>query len=252
MAKGFKHGAGGGGTALNFKVVGNPQPESAKGNTIWVNTDVPIGAWYFAATQPENLIEGDVWFSVGTISPVEFNALKKNGIQVYPLKARQYINGAWVDVTAMIYQGGAWVKMWDGELFDNGNQYEYITGGWWQNKDLGWTDTYCKNTGTVTISDSLTLASSANVGSAVSTKKPIDLTGYSSINIDIASNNGEFGLIVHDNLTGGLHTSQLADVNLTGTGVKSLDVSAIDGSHYITMMTYNGRTTSISKVWLER
>ena len=60
MAKGFKHGAGGGGTALNFKVVGNPQPESAKGNTIWVNTDVPIGAWYFAATQPENLIEGRV------------------------------------------------------------------------------------------------------------------------------------------------------------------------------------------------
>ena len=40
------------GTSLNFKVVGNPQPETAKENTIWFNTDVKITGWNFAATQP--------------------------------------------------------------------------------------------------------------------------------------------------------------------------------------------------------
>jgi hypothetical protein len=51
MAKGFKHGAGGG-SSLNFKVIGNPKPETAKENTIWVDTDTPITSWDFSATQP--------------------------------------------------------------------------------------------------------------------------------------------------------------------------------------------------------
>ena len=42
----------GGGTSLNFKVVGNPQPSSPKENTIWVDTDTPIPSWEFSATQP--------------------------------------------------------------------------------------------------------------------------------------------------------------------------------------------------------
>lgn len=107
MAKGFKAGVGGG-VALNFKVVGNPQPEAPRENTIWVNTDVPIGVWYFSATQPENMAEGEVWFRTGTSSSTAFNALKKQNIMVYPLQAQQYINGALVDVTAKIYQDGAW------------------------------------------------------------------------------------------------------------------------------------------------
>lgn len=48
MAKGFKHGAGGG-NPLNFKVVGNPQPNNPKENTIWIDTDVPITGWQFSA-----------------------------------------------------------------------------------------------------------------------------------------------------------------------------------------------------------
>lgn len=100
---------GGGGAPLNFKVVGNPQPTNPKENTIWLNTDVPIGRWYFSATQPEGLNAGDVWFFIGVSSPVAFNALKKNGVMVYPISAKQYIDGAWIAVTAQIYQGGEWV-----------------------------------------------------------------------------------------------------------------------------------------------
>ena len=53
--------------------------------------------------------EGTVWIQTGTTSPVEFNALKKNGIQVYPMSANQYVNGAWVAKNARTYQGGTWV-----------------------------------------------------------------------------------------------------------------------------------------------
>lgn len=98
-----------GGTSLNFKVVKNPQPANPSENTIWVNTDQKITSWIFSATELQSPSEGSVWFKTGTSSPVAFNALKKNGIQVYPLSAKQYISGAWVDKTAKSYQGGAWL-----------------------------------------------------------------------------------------------------------------------------------------------
>ena len=100
----------GGGAPLNFKVVPNPQPDTAKENTIWVDTD-RINNYYFSATQPEGMVDYDVWFPVGTSSTVEFNALKKGGIQVYPLSAQQMVSGVLKDVTAKSYQGGVW-KEW--------------------------------------------------------------------------------------------------------------------------------------------
>lgn len=117
MATG-KTNAGGGGAALNFKVVPNPQPSVAKENTIWVDTD-RINNYYFSATQPEGMVDYDVWFPVGTSSPVEFNALKKNGIQVYPMAAKQYVSGVCRDVVAKIYQGWEWVD-WATYLFKAG------------------------------------------------------------------------------------------------------------------------------------
>lgn len=252
MAKGFKHGGSGGGASLNFKVVGNPQPEAPSENTIWLNTDVPIGAWYFAATQPENMAEGDVWFPVDTASPVEFNALKKNGIQVYPISAKQYVGDAWTTKVSEINQGGAWVKMWDGELFDNGNQYEYITGGWWQNEDLKWSSSSYPNTGTVEISDFIELDAGTK-GAAATTKEKIALTEYNAIEVNVDTVKTGYAIIVHDNVSGSVHDdNDLASANLTGTGVQSLDISGIEGSHYITLMCYNGRSVKASKVRLVR
>lgn len=115
-------GFGGGSNPLNFKVVGNPQPENPKENTIWVNTDVPITGWIFSATEPEAPVEGMVWFTTGTASTAEFNALKKNGLMVYPVSAKQYISGAWVVKDAQIYKAGQW-KKFRMYLYDNGIEY---------------------------------------------------------------------------------------------------------------------------------
>ena len=120
MAKGFKHGAGGGGAPLNFKVVGNPQPVSPKENTIWVNTDAEITGWIFSAVEPTEPTEGIVWFPAGTSQTlIRFNALKKNGIMVYPRSAKQYVSGAWAEVTAKIWQNDEWAN-WARYLFQSG------------------------------------------------------------------------------------------------------------------------------------
>lgn len=112
MAKGFKCGASGG--AINFTVKAYPSEvelnnSTASENTIGVVTTNPITGWYFDSERPENMTEGEVWFCTGKSSDGEFNALKKNGIQVYPVSAKQSVSGALVDVKAKTYQSGEWV-----------------------------------------------------------------------------------------------------------------------------------------------
>jgi hypothetical protein len=85
----------GGGAPLNFKVVGGTtEPLILKENTIWIDTDSEISSWIFSAKEPTNFTEGMVWFFMSTTSSgiVEFNALKKNGIQIFPVSAKQYLH----------------------------------------------------------------------------------------------------------------------------------------------------------------
>ena len=111
---------GGGGGGLNFQVVGGTTaPSNPKENTIWINTTEKITSWIFSATEPQNPIPGMVWIRTGVSSPAEFNALKKNGIQVYPISAKQYVSGAWVNVTVKIYQDAvmnAKTILWNGPM----------------------------------------------------------------------------------------------------------------------------------------
>ena len=112
MGYGYKHGTGGGSAGLNFKVVGGlTQPAHPSENTIWINTAINITSWIFSAMEPENMVEGMVWISTGRSSSVAFNALKKNGIEVYPLFAKQWNGGGKTDVQAKIYQRGEWADL---------------------------------------------------------------------------------------------------------------------------------------------
>lgn len=114
-------GAGGGG--LNFSVVGgSAQPGNPKENTIWVNTDTDITGWAFSATEPDSPVEGMVWIATGASSNADFNAIKKNCVQVYPFSAKQYISGAWVGNEAKIFQNGEWISLFNSEIYKNGMQ----------------------------------------------------------------------------------------------------------------------------------
>ena len=126
---------GGGSGGLNFKVVAYVSEESLladtpKENTIGVITTVKITDWVFAAQEPDEPNEGTIWIETGQSSDVEFNALKKNSILVYPVSIKQYISGVWETKSAQSYQNAAWHSWWSGELYVLGNEFEDITGGW--------------------------------------------------------------------------------------------------------------------------
>ena len=128
---------GGGGGGLNFRVIGGTSvPSNPKDNDIWVNTKYKITGYIFSVTEPEKYEEGIVWFPTGKTGQVEFNALKKNTIQIYPLSANQYINGVWNDVTAMSYQNGEWsewirtIYVFENGAASAGNVECYKTGQW--------------------------------------------------------------------------------------------------------------------------
>ena len=169
----------GGGAALNFTVIPNPKPETAKENTIWVDTD-SITSWVFSATAPENPKDGMVWFCVGSSSTAAFNALKKNNVMVYPLFANQYVSGAWVIKTAETYQGDAWVD-WVKEaiIVENGvisAEYGFGTNVV-SNSDYN---------GTITQKDGYFLLQSKSSYSTIRcTDKKVNLTGIKSIELDV-------------------------------------------------------------------
>lgn len=107
---------GGGGASLNFDVKAYATEEALLAATpsegaIGVITENEITAWVISPVQPASLLDGAVWISTGTSSAVAFNALKsaKQAIHIYPIAAKQYISGAWVDLTAKSYQSGEWV-----------------------------------------------------------------------------------------------------------------------------------------------
>ena len=129
------------GAELNFEVVGGTSmPSSPSENTIWVNTNTEITSWIFSVTEPTGS-SGMVWISIGTTSPTKFNALEQNNITVYPLSAKQYIGGTWVNKTAKSYQSNKWVE-WlpEGALYYHGDTCDDKTGGWQQTGWDGWVD----------------------------------------------------------------------------------------------------------------
>jgi len=105
-------GGGGGGGGLNFQIIGGTTaPSNPKENMIWVDTDAKITSYAFSATEPTEPTDGMVWIYTEMSSGAEFNALKKNSIQVYPISVNQYISGAWEEKPSSLYQNGGWVKL---------------------------------------------------------------------------------------------------------------------------------------------
>lgn len=242
MAKGFKHGTGGG-TSLNFKVVGNPQPENPKENTIWIDTDTPVDGWMLGAAQPENPTEGMVWISTGTSSSVPFNALKKNGITVYPLSAKQYVGGAWVDKTAQIYKSGVWVDFVT-YLFANGDECKQITGGWYIAINTSPNNaTYSNSNGHL----NLKLTISYNI--TASTKNTIDLTDVDTIVVKATTVTGSYVALKVKNDASGGTSATLVSANIA-PGENKIDVSQITGSYYVAFEVSAGEL-SVSEVHLE-
>jgi hypothetical protein len=251
MAKGFKHGAGG--TSLNFKVISNPKPETATENTIWVDTD-RINNYYFSATQPENMVEYDVWFSVDITRSVEFNALKKNGIHVFPGLAKQYIGGVLIGKVASIYQNGEWIQ------FSADRYYLFKSG----EGALVSIKTYRETSAKVSVTtDSISTSASSdgNCYASIRTEAKIDLSQYIKMCLQYTAATPEWG----GNIIGVTSTAFTKGDAQPNNGVSYaattaigqatnvtkavLDISAINDSLYCAF--YYCGTLNVTEWWLE-
>ena len=254
--------SGGAGGGLNFKVVGSAtEPVSPSENMIWVNTSTPITGWTFSATKPEAPADGQdgpVWIQTSAASTVEFNALKKNGIQIYPISAKQHVGGAWVDVTAKSYQNGAWVDWWDGHsLFFYGNEMDAATGGWIV------TPAYWSKSGdgskpadmipSVNSRGGYTLKHGIASGGAIwHTKNKIDTSKISTIKFVGSMTSGSHtGMALYENIE---FCSKHIVAELKGVlsqGTHTLTVPSDCGDCYVGFYVYNNQTINVDEVIME-
>lgn len=230
---------GGGGAALNFKVLAYATEEALLAatpaeNTIGIITETPITSWIFSATEPSPAAAGMVWISIGTSSSVEFNALKKNGLQVYPISAKQYVGGAWVDKVAKSYQGGEWV-VWLIYLYKAPEEYTELTGGWtrdgftWGSMGIG---TVTKTDGGMTVK-----GVQGSSYAVVVTAKKIDVSELNTLYIRASGNSTvEVRLTTATNLADyaeGFYAKYTVPI-LNGLATLSLD--GVTGNFYIALV----------------
>jgi hypothetical protein len=185
---------------------------------------------------------------------------------VYPLSAKQFVNGVWVDVECKSYQGGKWVDWWDGELFYKNNQYEDITGGWksgWTGSDGhvagGWRE------GSISFTDEGMNLSVETPGILLAThERKIDLTKYQQIKIEMASLAGNNNAIwcgpvistsntIQDNPAGEMSAPNkhfIAKASFTHSNTHVLDISGITGEYYVGIFLYarNAISAVVTKI----
>lgn len=248
----------GGGNPLNFKVVGGAtEPSNPKENTIWVNTDKEITGWHFASAQPDDMKNGEVLFSAGTSSPVEFNSLKKNNVTVYPMSAKQMVSGTLKDVTAKSWQGGKWVD-WFTYLLSGANTFDSITGGWQVRKH---TDGYTIGSATFN-NDGATLNTANGQAVSIMTKNKISLSDIEKIVIIVSNAQ----ITLPDTFCLYFSTEPLANVNKTGNQAASFVLTQgenniqipgglVNGQYYVSIGFYvystGAQTATIKDVYLQ-
>nr|DAF68054.1 MAG TPA: hypothetical protein [Caudoviricetes sp.] len=232
MGQCFLYGTGGGGSGVRV-VIKAEAPAYPRENTVWVKSDIAGKKYVFAEAEPEAAEEGMLWLSVtgkGIITA-----------------ASVYSGGKWVLVDAYMFIGGQWVPIassWDGVLFENGNQYEDITGGWY---------VYGKNSTSVTPN----LSAATGTGNAtIRTNNKIDVTNYKTLYFTGSGSGGSAGetwgatCYIKDTVDA---AASVAKLEFQKNNTYQIDVTAITGEYYIIFDAggTDWQQINLSKVWLE-
>ena len=240
---------------LNYSVVGGlTKPASPSKNTIWVETDVPITSYVFKSVQPYSPQKGMIWFETGIKSSIAFNELLINNIESNEVKivnAFQYINNFWEIIPCKIYQNNIWIECWNGELYQEGNFYEGITGGWIPYGNNGvviFNDTNIK----VAITDT-----SVNGDTYVRTNNTIDLTDYSILKINVIdaaiATNSDIDLVITQQTSDFVNAAYVSRIALPSPATYSISIDNLNGNYYIGVVGewLNPCHATFNKIWLE-
>lgn len=267
MADAFIVRRGGGGAGLNFSVVGGTTQPTGKENLIWVNTSTAITSWEFSATEPTAPAEGMVWFVTGTSATTPINAVKKNGIWIYPTSVYQYIGGTWVDKTAKTYQNGAWVN-WGLYLYSLGDEFVDVTNGW-QNRAWAYASGYAADLNYSTLTrnnDNLRCYFKSIRGDSLSSvvfeiKNDVDVSSYSNLCIDYTmtkTSNGHCYIAVGNRSASHASTGAFAIKEIAPSSSRIIDKLPINNvtgfcDVYIPMTAGYDQSADLHmyKMWLE-
>ncbi|MGM9585164.1 MAG: hypothetical protein ACI3V1_06425 [Faecousia sp.] len=133
-----------------------------------------------------------------------------------------------------------------GCLYDAGNQYESVTGGWVGTQCVSGSTT---SGGKLTVNDdnlSFTNASGGSFG--VATQNAIDLTGYTTLHV---LHTGKARLMVADAYPTGSPVAEYASgSSYTDKTEITLDVSAVTGAHKIAIGNRAASAVKVYKVWM--
>lgn len=239
---------GNGGNAGLQVVTGLTEPSNPRENTIWVKSDAAGKKYVFAEAEPGSPSEGLIWFWV-----TDAGIITRTDV---------YTDGAWVSADTAMYLNGVWVDVnfaWNGELFDNGNQYVEKTGGW------------NAKTGTLSETSPYLKYSAGSQNIVASSGKMIDLTNYSQLHIigrgrgDYTSGGSVLARVPDFGVAKTISSSSVtyeAKVSMTNgyigdlstlTEEKMLDISSLSGEYYVAMTitgSHTGAVLGVKKIWL--
>lgn len=252
-------GGGGGGGVGGFELTvygGTTSPAKAAHNAIWLYTDVEITSSVLSAIEPANPVHGMAWVTIGDAGIIKIDSpVGGDWITVYPISAKQYISGAWVDKEAKSYRDGAWVE-WATYLYNKGDLCSDITGGWKTMNGMEYngyntTGSYVDNGDSFTVSVSSGASHIARI-----TNNKINLTGVNKISV--VALEGNYGWLSLSTANTAL-SSNVATIVATcdlKAGTTTLDVSSISGAYYIAVRASNGvgdntrRTITVSQIYM--
>lgn len=235
---------------LNFNLVGGvTQPADPKENTIWVNTDALITGWALSFGAPAEPSEGMVWIVTGTSSKVAFNALKKNTLMVYPAACKQFVNGAWNNVTAKSYIDGEWVEWRDYLFIENvGQQVPWVF------KAMNAKGKVSEKNGAIVFE----YTTVDNNYMAAGTENPEDLSGFTKLCFDLevrtnyTSGGGEFTIgVTSKQVNAEYNNTFIASEKPAADSVRKtikVDVSGITSGY---VSAYGIANATIYNVWRE-
>ena len=147
------------------------------------------------------------------------------------------------------------LSFWDGILYDAGNQYADITGGWVSVRgSVAFNESSVRVTGGASYADSI-----------VSTANKIDLKGYTTLHINISANtsdgvSGEFQVYDADAASDITSSHKVASIQANEQGEYALDISSLaTGSNTQYFVGYKvAGTTGVTryyefnKIWLSK
>lgn len=208
---------------------------------------------FLATVDDGSVEEGTVLISTSSSGTVKFNALKKNGLVVFPVSATHYIGTDWVNKTAKIYQEGAWID-WEKWLYNNG---AWSNGTALTKGTASGSPTVTYNTNSIKV-----ICSSSNTLQYLYFPQMENLDGWSKVVLKFKSNavytasnqtvdySAGVRLVVSTNTDHNGLVAQAKQYNLSsGTDYTlELDISNLTGRYYVHLLISRGDSTTSGSV----